>query len=201
MVKGIIIDDDEDIVELFTELLSSTNIKIVATGNNGKEAVELYEKHKPDIVFTDLEMPKYDGQYAIENIKTKYPNAGIVVITGDLNAHNLELIRAFNVPVITKPFEISTVQQKITNVLLAGGYASTPFEIQYKFKEDSKFYSCIVTYEQYRNFKQLPIIEECEIVSNNQENIESYQTEMQKALDLAIKNDTSHIRKLSDLIG
>ena len=200
MVNCIVIDDDQDIVELFSDLLNAVNIKTIATGNDGKKGVELYEKHKPNIVFTDIEMPKYDGFYVVKNIKEKYPNAEIVVITGNLNARNSDLLKSLRVPIINKPFNIQTIQQKITEILLAGGYSSTPFEIQYKFKEDSNFYSCVVTYEQYKNFKNLPIIEECEVVNNNQKNIESYQNEMQKALDLAVKNDSSHIRKLSDIV-
>jgi two-component system chemotaxis response regulator CheY len=32
------------------------------------DAVELYEKYYPDVIFVDLIMPKYDGFYAIKNI-------------------------------------------------------------------------------------------------------------------------------------
>jgi len=73
-----------------------------------------------------------------------------------------------------------------------------PFKIKYKFKEDKKFYTCTVTHEQFMNFKKLPIVKECEIIKNNEENIEKYKNEMQEALNLAAKNDTTHIRMLSE---
>ncbi|WP_299290080.1 hypothetical protein [Nitrosopumilus sp.] len=74
------------------------------------------------------------------------------------------------------------------------------FEIFYKFKKEEKTYSCTVTHEQYKNLRKLPTIEQCQVVRENEENIEKYMNEMQKALDLAVKNDTSHIRQLSQII-
>ncbi len=74
-----------------------------------------------------------------------------------------------------------------------------PFKIRYKFKEDKKFYTCILTWDQFQNFKKLPIVTECEIVKEEQESIEAYKNEVQEALNLAAKNDTSHIRKLSEI--
>ena len=75
--------------------------------------------------------------------------------------------------------------------------AHTPFKIKYKFNEDKKFYTCTLTYEQYNNFKKLPIVEECRVINKGKTNMENYMNEMQIALDMAVKNDTSHIRKLS----
>ncbi len=73
-----------------------------------------------------------------------------------------------------------------------------PFQIKYKFKEDKEYYICTVTYQQYKNFKKLPIVVECEVIKEDEENVEEYKNEMQKALNLAAKNDTSHIKKLSE---
>ena len=72
------------------------------------------------------------------------------------------------------------------------------FKIRYKFKEDTKHYTCTLTYEQYKNFKELPIVVECEIIKGNQKNFEEYKKEMERALQLAVKNDKSHIRRLSE---
>ena len=74
-----------------------------------------------------------------------------------------------------------------------------PVKIRYKFKEDKKYYTCTVTYEQYKNFRKLPIVKECNAIKKAEKIFESHQDEMQKALDLAAKNDTSHIKKLSEI--
>ncbi len=72
------------------------------------------------------------------------------------------------------------------------------FKVKYRFKEDKKSYSCVLTYQQYKNFKELPIVVECEVVKKNQKNFEEYKKDMERALELAVHNDKSHIRKLSE---
>ena len=199
MVSCIVIDDDQDIVDIFSDLLGVLGVDILATDNSGKNAVKLYEEFKPDLVFTDLQMPHFDGVYVVETIKDAFPNAKIVVITGELNINNRNLLSLLNVPVIQKPFDAHEIKQILTDIFLSEHGLPSPFEIQYRFNDDVNVYSCTVTYEQYRNFKKLPIISEC-IVVNTEKNLESYQDEMQKALDLAVQNDTSHIRKLSEVV-
>lgn len=76
-----------------------------------------------------------------------------------------------------------------------------PFKIQYKFKQDRKFYTCILTHQQFSNFKKLPIVKECEVIKKEQENVVEYMKEMDKAFELAVKNNISHIRKLSKVVS
>ena len=199
MTSCIVIDDDQDIVNVFCDLLDMIDVDVLATGNDGKDAVSLYEKYHPDIVFTDLQMPKYDGFYAVESIKDLNYDAKIVIVTGDLNARYFGLFDVLHVPIINKPFDINQIKKIISYILSHENDSSVPFEIRYKFKDDINHYSCTVTYPQYRNFKRLPVVEECKIVST-QKNIQAYQNEMQEALDLGMQNDTSHIRELSEIV-
>jgi len=66
--------------------------------------------------------------------------------------------------------------------------------------EDRKFYTCYASYDQYKNLKKLSIIRECKIIKRNQEIYEKHIEEMQTALSLAVKNDTSYIKKLSESV-
>ena len=201
MVNCIVIDDNQDIVDLFCELLDVIDVDVLATGNDGNDAIVLYKKFKPDVVLIDLQMPKYDGIFAIENIKDDYPAAKFIVVTGDLNAYVMPIFDILHIPVIRKPFDVHFLKQAISDVLLVGDDTSVPFEIRYKFKDDINYYSCMVTFSQYRNLKKLPVIQECEILHVNKKNLKPSLDEMQKALDLAFQNDTSHIRNLSEIIG
>ena len=54
MVNCVVVDDDPDIVDLFCELLELSNVQVLAKGYDGKRAVELYEKFKPDALFVDI---------------------------------------------------------------------------------------------------------------------------------------------------
>lgn len=51
---------------------------------NGKEAVEKYEEIKPDLVFLDLTMPVMDGFEALYHIRSKHPDAVVIIISADI---------------------------------------------------------------------------------------------------------------------
>ena len=82
MRSVIIVDDEDDCRDSLHETLELSGIDVAGTGVNGEEAYQLYEKFLPDVTILDLNMPDYDGNYAIEKIKRKYPDARIVVVTG-----------------------------------------------------------------------------------------------------------------------
>ena len=200
MVSCIVIDDDVDIVDVFCELLNVVNVDVLGIGNDGDDALALYEKHNPDIVFTDLQMDRCDGYYVVETIKDVYPNAKIAVITGDLNAISSPILNLLKVPIIKKPFDTHEIKQLINDIFLMDHTMPSSFEIQYKFVNDVNVYSCTVNYQQYRNFKTLPVIEEC-MVTDSSKNILSSHTAMENALELAVKNDVAHIRNLSEVVS
>ena len=72
-------------------------------------------------------------------------------------------------------------------------------KVLYKFLGEEDRHTCQLTYEQYKNFRKLPVIRECMVVKRNQEEFEDYEEEMQKAINLAEKNST-HIHKLSQIV-
>ncbi len=148
MVNCILIDDDQDIVDVFSDLLHVVGVEILATGNDGKDAVELYKKHKPDLVLSDLQMPRYDGYYAIENIKDLDSKAKFIIISGDLNVYDSPLLNLLNIPIIHKPFDVHQIKQVFIDIFLQDNELPISFEIQYKFKEDVNFYTCTVNYQQ-----------------------------------------------------
>jgi len=117
MVKVIVVDDDVDTVEVFCEYLEIKNITVLGRGYNGKTAVELYEKHKPDIALLDVMMPEYDGFYALENIKKTNPDAKLIMVTADLTFDTEKKLKELSASaVIYKPYEIDSVIETIHNV-------------------------------------------------------------------------------------
>jgi DNA-binding NarL/FixJ family response regulator len=57
------------------------DLKLVAEAANGKEAIEAFRCHQPDITLMDLQMPGVDGIQAIEAICSEFPQARIIVLT------------------------------------------------------------------------------------------------------------------------
>jgi DNA-binding NarL/FixJ family response regulator len=75
-------------------LASETDMVLVAEASNGREAVEQFRAHRPDVTLMDLQMPLMTGTDAILAIRTEFPDARIIVLTtygGDAQA-----VRAFD---------------------------------------------------------------------------------------------------------
>ncbi|WKT57965.1 response regulator [Candidatus Nitrosotenuis chungbukensis] len=99
------IDDDRDTVEVFVDYLKILNVNVLTRGYCGKDAVELYERHRPDMVFLDLMMADYDGFYALERIRKINPDAKVIVVTADLRSDiEMKLSALKPTEVVFKPF-------------------------------------------------------------------------------------------------
>lgn len=108
-INAIVIDDDKDVRDSFADLLQINNVDVIGIGRNGKEAVELYQKHNPDVVFMDVMMPEYDGFYGLKNIRERDPNAIVILITGSGNVGN-ELDNCNATAVILKPIDMNKIK-------------------------------------------------------------------------------------------
>jgi DNA-binding NarL/FixJ family response regulator len=65
------------------------DIVLVGEAANGREAIDQYRIHRPDITIMDLQMPEMKGQQAIEAIRREFSDARIIVVTtydGDIQA-------------------------------------------------------------------------------------------------------------------
>jgi len=197
MTSVIVIDDNEDIVYSMSELLEIHGINVIGKGYNGLEGAQLYKKLQPDAVLLDMMMPEYDGLYALKEIRKTNPQSIVLIITGGTTLSmndGLETLQPNKI--IHKPVDVNTLVETI----LEETNTTMPFKIQYSFKDDPKSYTCVLTHDQYKNFKELPVLQECKILKNDEENVEAYKQEMQKALNLAAENDLTHIQKLSQLV-
>jgi DNA-binding NarL/FixJ family response regulator len=58
-----------------------TDMELVAEARNGREALEQFRRHHPDITLMDLQMPEMSGIDAISAIRGEFPEARIVILT------------------------------------------------------------------------------------------------------------------------
>jgi len=108
--KVIVVDDSKFLVKQIVEFFESEmSYEVVGTGNDGNEAVELYEKHKPDLITLDITMPNKDGQQAMEEIITKYPDANVVMISAVRGDTMLECMSFGAKGYIEKPLKFKDV--------------------------------------------------------------------------------------------
>lgn len=84
MYKVVIIDDEPVIVAGLARSIKweKYNCEVVGTGFSGQEGLELFDKVKPDIVFSDIRMPNMDGLSMIAAAKSQHPDMEITILTG-----------------------------------------------------------------------------------------------------------------------
>jgi len=114
---SVIVDDDPHITELFSEILGIHGLKILDVGHDGLQAIELYVKHKPDILFLDVEMPKLNGIEALKEIMKIDPTANVVIVTGNTSSDCEKILEENGASAIVfKPFDIQKIKQVITHL-------------------------------------------------------------------------------------
>jgi DNA-binding NarL/FixJ family response regulator len=82
MIRVLICDDQEVVREGLSAILRTTpGIEVTGVAEDGALAVELAEKHKPDLVLMDLNMPGMNGIQATRVIREKFPNIRVLALT------------------------------------------------------------------------------------------------------------------------
>ncbi|WP_163581450.1 response regulator [Gracilibacillus saliphilus] len=119
-MKAIIIDDEFIVLEGMKKMIdwSSYGIEIVGTADNGDDGLSLFEKHQPNIVFTDIRMPGKDGLTLVKEILQQSPDVLCIVFSG---FNEFEYVRsALKLGVIDyleKPITIPTIKETLDKIL------------------------------------------------------------------------------------
>ena len=122
LIRAVVVDDEKETIQLFSELLTSNGIKVVGKGYNGQDAVFLYQKLKPDVLYLDILMPVYDGIYAIKHIRDAHPDAKIIAIYDKLNVgKEIELNRLKPSEIIREPIDVDDILRKTHKLCTPSG--------------------------------------------------------------------------------
>ena len=116
--KILIADDSANMRSILKDLLLRNGFDVAGEAENGKEALELYEKIKPDVVTLDIMMPEMSGIQALKEIKERYPESRIIMSTS-MGQQNLvvEAIRAGAADFFIKPVQAEKVVEAIEKAL------------------------------------------------------------------------------------
>lgn len=95
-MRVIIVDDDPIVAaSMRTILTAAEDVEVPELGYDGEEAVLLYDKYRPDILLTDIQMKKLSGLEAAARITEKHPDAKIILLTTFLDDEYIkEALRA-----------------------------------------------------------------------------------------------------------
>jgi two-component system, NarL family, response regulator len=82
LIRILTVDDHPLLRKGIAALVNSEpDLKLVAEASNGREAIDAFRSHRPDVTLMDLQMPEKDGLEAIEAIRREFPDARIIVLT------------------------------------------------------------------------------------------------------------------------
>ena len=62
-------------------LATQPDMNLVAQASNGREAIQYFRQHHPDITLMDLQMPAMNGLEAMVAIRNEFPEAKIIILT------------------------------------------------------------------------------------------------------------------------
>ena len=89
-IRVLVVDDHPVLRQGIAALIEDKpDVILVAEATNGRQGVELFRQHRPDVTLMDLQMPDMTGLEAITVIRAEFPEARIIVLTtyaGDVQA-------------------------------------------------------------------------------------------------------------------
>ena len=113
-LRVVIADDDAFARRVTKHALQAAGMTVVAEAADGREAVELGLRHRPDVVVIDVVMPRLDGILATRRILEANPGQPVVVLTGaGENELGLEALRAGAVDVVAKHADIDVLARAL----------------------------------------------------------------------------------------
>lgn len=79
----VLVADDESMIRAGVRAILATDpeVDVVAEAGDGREAVELARRHRPDVALLDIRMPRMDGLTATAELRTAVPETAVLVLT------------------------------------------------------------------------------------------------------------------------
>lgn len=119
MYSVIVVDDEPAALRYICKILKKncSAYQIVATAENGNEALRKIEEHHPDLLITDVKMPGMDGVELVREIKASYPDMFSIIISGHHEfAYVQGALRSGAVDYILKPVPAEELQQLLARL-------------------------------------------------------------------------------------
>ncbi len=122
MIRILLVDDQQLLrqgIKLLLEL--EPGLQVVGEANNGQEALELFERLKPDVTLMDIRMPVLDGVAATQQLRQRWPDSKIIILTTfDDETYVFEGLRAGALGYLLKDVSSQELAQAIRTVNAGG---------------------------------------------------------------------------------
>ena len=102
----LVVDDEPKLCDLLSSALSQNDVQVFTAGN-GLQALAILEQQDIDLVISDWRMPGMDGPQLLAEVKQRYPQLPVIVMTAYSTVKNaVQSMRNGAYDYIAKPFDI-----------------------------------------------------------------------------------------------
>lgn len=119
MLKVVVVEDEELVRKgiVLTVDWASVDCAVVGEAANGEEALEVIERYKPDLIITDIKMPKMDGIEMIYQLRKRGNDAYLIILTAYSDfSYAQSALRFGAVDYLLKPFHDGELEQVIHRI-------------------------------------------------------------------------------------
>lgn len=118
MAKLLITDDAAFMRMTLKKIVTDAGYEVVGEAENGQQAIDLYNEHRPDLVTMDITMPEMNGIEALKGIKSLDPNAKVLMCSA-MGQQNMvvDAIQKGAIDFIVKPFDETRIKEALDNAL------------------------------------------------------------------------------------
>jgi DNA-binding response OmpR family regulator len=115
--RVLIVDDDDSVRVLLRTTLPAEDFHIVEA-EDGDKALRLIGEEKPDLILLDWKMPGRDGAFVLDDVKQRYPQLPVIVLTAEGRDPQRELAASLGADsFLTKPFSPIQVIETVERLL------------------------------------------------------------------------------------
>ena len=115
--RCLVVDDEPRLRQVLTRLMETDGFACEQAGS-GVEALAALERQSASLVLTDLRMPQMDGIELLRQVRTKYPDTAVVMITAVADVETAVGCLAIGaMDYLTKPFHLEEVRARVTQAL------------------------------------------------------------------------------------
>ena len=115
-----IADDEPDMRDYLARILPRLGYEVVSAAENGQQLVADFQRLAPDLVITDVRMPKLDGLSAIQEIRRDGP-VPVIVISAQQDLESLQQQQTGPLLILTKPISGKSLQEAIAGLITNHG--------------------------------------------------------------------------------
>jgi DNA-binding NtrC family response regulator len=119
-ISVLVVDDETAVRRFATRVLEREGISVIQA-TDGLEAIEIFNNYHPDLVVTDIVMPRLNGVELMQALSVSHPDVPVILMSGYATAALAELGIATPCSIIPKPFPAERLLAEVQRCVRRGG--------------------------------------------------------------------------------